>query len=471
MIEQTILSHLLYNEEYGRKVIPFIKEEYFQDKAQKTAFELIRQHVDKYNEFPTKESLQIDLSNKDGLSEQLYNATQEQISNLTVVDNTKIEWLVDQTEKFCQDKAIYEAIYSSIKILDDKTGKLTKGAIPKLLQDALSISFKTEIGHDFIDDSEKRFDYYHTDVARIPFDLEYFNRVTNGGLPDKTLTVFLAGVNVGKTQLMCHCAGNNLRDSRNVLYITMEMSQEEIAKRVDANLLDVAMDDLALLPKDVYEKKINKLREKTKGKLIVKEYPTSQGHVGHFRHLLNELRLKKNFIPDIIYIDYINICASSRIKRGQANSYEYIKAIAEEMRGLAVEFEVPIVTATQLNRSGFKSTDIDMTDTAESFGLPATADLMIGMVSTEELEELGQIMCKQLKNRLGSKQTNKRFIIGVDRAKMRFHDVDQSAQDDLLDGPEKDVEEDKPAFDKTRFGHEENERKKPKSKFDFNGFR
>jgi hypothetical protein len=396
--------------------------------------------------------------------QQVYQDTQDLISNLdpTVIENKKLDWLLDQTEKFCQDRAIFQAIHQSIKILDDKTGKMTKGAIPKLLQDALAVSFHTEIGHDFIEDADKRFDYYHTDVDRIPFDLEFFNKITNGGLPDKTLTVFLAGVNVGKTQLMCHCAGNNLRDGFNVLYITLEMSQEEIAKRIDANLLDVAMDDLAVLPKDVYDKKIQKLRDKTKGKLIVKEYPTSQGHVGHFRHLLNELRLKKNFIPDIIYIDYINICASSRIKRGQANSYEYIKAIAEEMRGLAVEFEVPIATATQLNRTGFKSSDIDMTDTAESFGLPATADLMIGMVITEELEELGQIMCKQLKNRLGSKHTNKRFIIGVDRAKMRFHDVDQSAQEDLLDGP---------TFDNSKFGEEENERNKPKSKFDFKSFR
>jgi replicative DNA helicase len=464
VIERTILSNLVYNEEYGRKVLPFIKDEYFSDMAQRTAFDLINEHVVKYNEFPTKESLQIDLSNKDDLNQQVYQDTQDLISNLdpTVIENKKLDWLLDQTEKFCQDRAIFQAIHQSIKILDDKTGKMTKGAIPKLLQDALAVSFHTEIGHDFIEDADKRFDYYHTDVDRIPFDLEFFNKITNGGLPDKTLTVFLAGVNVGKTQLMCHCAGNNLRDGFNVLYITLEMSQEEIAKRIDANLLDVAMDDLAVLPKDVYDKKIQKLRDKTKGKLIVKEYPTSQGHVGHFRHLLNELRLKKNFIPDIIYIDYINICASSRIKRGQANSYEYIKAIAEEMRGLAVEFEVPIATATQLNRTGFKSSDIDMTDTAESFGLPATADLMIGMVITEELEELGQIMCKQLKNRLGSKHTNKRFIIGVDRAKMRFHDVDQSAQEDLLDGP---------TFDNSKFGEEENERNKPKSKFDFKSFR
>lgn len=467
MIDKLILSHLLHNEDYGRRVLPFIKEEYFLEKSFRTTFKLIEEHVTKYNVFPTKEALFIELQNAVGVDSGEYKSTTELISDLNdTPTDTKIDWLLDQTEKFCQDKAVYNAIYKSIKILEDKNGNLTKGSIPKLLQDALSVSFETNIGHDFIEDAEKRYDYYHTDVARIPFDLEYFNKVTNGGLPDKTLTVFLAGVNVGKTQLMCHCAGNNLRDGKNVLYITMEMSQEEIAKRVDANLLDVSMDDLVLLPKDVYDRKIEKLREKTKGKLLVKEYPTSQAHTGHFRHLINELRLKKNFEPDIVYIDYINICASSRIKRGQANSYEYIKAIAEEMRGLAVEHELPLVTATQLNRSGFRSSDIDMADTAESFGLPATADLMIGMVSTEELEELGQIMCKQLKNRLGSKQTNKRFIIGVDRAKMRFYDVEQEAQDDLMDSPN-----DKSTFDNSKFGDEENERNKPRSKFDFAGFR
>lgn len=466
MIEQTILSHLIFNEEFGRKSIPFLKTEYFTDQSQRLVFELIEDHVNKYNQFPTREALQIELDTKE-VNSNVFSDTRELISSIPQPEQeTQLDWLLDQTEKFCQDRALYCAIQKSISIMADKAGSISKGAIPKLLQDALSVSFHTEIGHDFIDDSEKRWDYYHTVVDRIAFDLDYFNKITNGGLPKKTLSVFVAGVNVGKTQLMCHCAGSNLRDGKNVLYITMEMAQEEIAKRVDANLLDIAMDDLAIIPKETYEKRITKLREKTKGKLIVKEYPTSQAHVGHFRHLLNELRLKKNFVPEIIYIDYINICASSRIKRGQANSYEYIKAIAEEIRGLAVEFKLPIVTATQLNRSGFNSSDIDMTDVAESFGLPATADFMLGLVTTEEFEELGQIMCRQMKNRLGNKQDIKRFMIGVDRAKMRFHDVEQEAQDDILDGPNS-----KTAFDNSKFGDEDNERSKPKSKFDFKGFR
>lgn len=457
--ELLILSQLICNEEYGRKTIPFLKEEYFSDKEYKTAFKIIEQHVQKYNKFPTKDVLLVELDTLTDLSENLFNDTKEVITKLTS-DDQNLDWLVDTTEKFCQDKALVNALYKSIKIYEDKNAP--KGNMAKLLQDALTVSFDSNIGHDFINDAANRFDYYHSTVSRIPFDLFYFNTITNGGLPNKTLTVFLAGVNVGKTALMCHCAANNLRDGRNVLYITLEMSQEEIAKRIDANLLDVEMDDLVKISKDVYTRKIDKLKNTTKGKLLIKEYPTSQAHVGHFRHLINELKLKKNFIPEIVYIDYINICASSRIKKGMANSYEYIKAIAEEMRGLAVECDLPIVTATQLNRTGFKSSDIDMTDTAESFGLPATADLMIGMISTEQLEEQDQILCKQLKNRLGNKRTNARFIIGIDRAKMRFYDVEASAQDDIIDGPT--------VFDNSNFGDEENERsRKPTSAFKFRG--
>ena len=462
MIETTILSNLMFNEGYGRKALPHLNASYFSEQAHKIAFELINSHINKYNSFPTKESLQIELSLRDNLSGNNAAAAGELIASLQVEQENNLEWLMDQTEKFCQNKAIYNAIYESIKILENGEKTSTKGSIPKLLQDALSVSFNTEIGHDFIDDAARRFEYYNNSVSRIPFDLHYFNEITNGGLPDKTLTVFLAGVNVGKTQLMCHCAGNNLREGYNVLYITMEMAQEEIAKRIDANLLDVSMDDLKKLTKKQYDKKISRIKEKTKGKLIIKEYPTTQAHTGHFRHLLNELKLKKNFIPDILYIDYINICASSRVKRGQANSYDYVKAIAEEFRGLAVEYEIPLVTATQLNRSGFKSSDIDMSDTAESFGLPATADFMLGMITTEELEDMNQIMCKQLKNRLGSKQTNKRFVIMVDRAKMRFADAEDDAQENITDGP---------VMDNTNFGKEEHERTRPKSKFDFDGFR
>lgn len=462
-IEHTILSNLVYNEEFGRKVLPFIDESYFADDSQKLAFRLIYKYIDEYNTFPTTEALQIELKQKENISPHTYEDTQQLLGSLTSIEGTSLEWLLDKTEKFCQERALFNALRESIAIIDNKNSKHSKGQIPKLLQDALAVSFNTEIGHDYLDDADKRFDYYHTKVARIPFHLDYLNKVTKGGLPKKTLSVFIAGVNVGKTMMMCDCAGNNLRDGYNVLYISMEMSQEEISKRIDANLLDITLDDLETVPKETFDKRIDRVRNTTKGKLIVREYPTSQAHVGHFRHLLNELKLKKNFLPDIIYIDYINICASSRIKRGQANSYEYIKAISEELRGLAVEFELPIVTATQLNRSGFKSSDVDMDDTAESFGLPATADLMLALISTEQHEEMNQIRCKQLKNRLGSKQSFTSFMIGIDRAKARFYDVEQESPDEIIPAGQG-------VFDNTRFGNEENERNKPR-KFDFSDFR
>jgi replicative DNA helicase len=460
--EYLILSQLVHNDQYGSKVIPFLKEEYFNEKSYKTIFSLIKNFVNKYSAFPTKETLFIELDTLDTLDERLYKESQELISNL-VAEDSKLEWLLDTTEKFCQDKSIYNAIYESIKILEDKEGKSYKGSIPKLLQDALAVTFDSNIGHDFIDDWESRYDYYHTDLNRIPFDIKLMNDITGGGVPNKTLSVILAGTNVGKTAFMTHCAGNNLRDGYNVLYITLEMREEEISKRIDANLLDITMNTLKELSKEVYEKKIDRIRSTTKGKLIVKEYPTASASVGNFRHLLNELRLKKNFSPDIIYIDYINICASSRIKHGnRGGSYEYIKAVAEEIRGLSGEFDLPIITATQVNRSGFTSSDIGLEDTAESFGLPATADLMIALISTEELEDMNQLMVKQLKNRLSDKSQNKKFMIGIDRSKMRFFDVDDSAQDDLLDGPS--------PFDNSSFGDADNERSKPKSKFKFDGF-
>lgn len=452
-IENLILSGLIHNEDYGRKVLPYIKKEFFNEGQNVLLFTLIQDHISKYNDFPTKEILQIELNELENIPTSIYESTQSRINELKEYE-TKLDWLVDTTEKFCKERSLKNAISKAIEIY--KTENEPTSVIPKILQDALAVSFNTSVGHDFIDDAEKRYDYYHETVSRIPFNLYYLNRVTNGGLPPKTLTVFLAGVNIGKTQLMCHCAANNLLYGYNVLYITLEMSQEEIAKRIDANLLDVAMDDLDKLSKKEYMSKIDKLNATCKGKLIVKEYPTSQAHTGHFRHLINELKIKRNFTPDIVYIDYINICASSRIKRGRADSYEYIKAIAEELRGLGVEMNFPLVTATQLNRQGFKSSDIDITDTAESFGLPATADLMIGLISTEELEESGQILCKQLKNRLGNKQINKAFVIGVDRQKMRFFDVEDSAQEDIIDGP---------AFDNSKFNEEEHERRK--SRFSF----
>ena len=458
---------MVYNEEYGRKCIPFLKEEYFVSPSEKTVYRLIKEYVDKYNAFPSKEALAIDLSNKDGLNEDTFKQSKELISGLQQDTETQIDWLLDQTEKFCQDKAIYNAIMASIGILDDSSGKTSKGAIPQILSDALAVSFDTHIGHDFLEDSDSRYDFYHTKEIRIPFDLDFFNKITQGGLPRKTLNVALAGTGVGKSLFMCHSAASNLLKGYNVLYITLEMAEERIAERIDANLLDVTLDDLKLLPKDVYDKKIARVRGKTNHKLIVKEYPTACAGSANFRHLLNELKIKKNFIPDIIYIDYLNICMSSRIKHGaNVNSYTLIKAIAEELRGLAVEFNVPIVTATQTTRSGYSNSDVGLEDTSESFGLPATADFMFALVKqSEAMADLNQIVVKQLKNRYGDPNINSKFIIGVDRSKMRLYDVEQSAQEDLLDGP---------VMDNTKFGNEDNERSKPKSKFDrskFAGFK
>ena len=466
-IENAIFGNLVYNEEYARKCIPFLKEEYFSTQDQKALFRLIKGYVDKYNAFPTKEVMAIDLANTEGISEDTFKNCKELISGLTHDKSTKVDWLLDQTEKFCQDKAIYNAIMASIGILDDSSGKTSKGAIPQILTDALAVSFDTHIGHDFLEDADTRYDFYHRKEERIPFDLDFFNKITQGGLPKKTLNIALAGTGVGKSLFMCHCAAANLIKGYNVLYITLEMAEERIAERIDANLLDVTLDDLKLLPKDVYDKKIARVRGKTDHKLIVKEYPTACAGSANFRHLLNELKIKKNFIPDVIYIDYLNICMSSRIKHGaNVNSYTLIKAIAEELRGLAVEFNVPIVSATQTTRSGYSNSDVGLEDTSESFGLPATADFMFALIKqSEELADLNQIVVKQLKNRYGDPNLNSRFIVGVDRSKMRLYDVENSAQEDLLDGP---------VMDNTKFGNEDNERSKPKSKFDrskFAGFK
>jgi replicative DNA helicase len=465
-IETTILNHLVFDEEYGRKVIPFLKDEYFSDYNDRVIFKLINEYVAKYNSFPTKEALAIDLTNKDGINETTFKDCKETIEKMEKTDS-EIDWLLDQTEAWCQDRAVYNAIMSSIQILDDKTGKTTKGAIPQILSDALAVSFDSHIGHDFIDDADSRFEFYHAKEIRIPFDLDYFNKITQGGLPRKTLNIALAGTGVGKSLFMCHCAAANLSAGLNVLYITLEMAEERIAERIDANLLDIPVNDLKIIPKDSYDKKIERLRNKTKGKLIVKEYPTACAGSANFRHLLNELKIKKNFIPDIIYIDYLNICSSSRIKNGaNVNSYTLIKAIAEELRGLAVEFNVPIVSATQTTRSGYSSSDVGLEDTSESFGLPATADFMFALVKpSEKLEELSQIMVKQLKNRYNDPGINSRFVLGVDRSKMRLYDVEQSAQEDLIDGP---------VMDNTKFGEEDYERSRPKPKFDrskFEGFK
>lgn len=456
MIEQTILSHLIYNEAFARKVLPFLKSEYFQNMADKTVYNLIDSYVKQYNNTPTKEVLHIELKNKEGLSENVFKDSKTIIDNLAV-ENTDVQWLVDSTEKFCQEKAIYNAIMASIKILDDKSGNSSTGAIPNLLSDALGVSFDVSIGHDYFLNSDDRFDFYHRKEEHIPFDLEFFNKITKGGLVRKTLNIALAGTGVGKSLFMCHCASFNLTQGKNVLYITMEMSEEKIAERIDANLLNVTVDELSVLPKDAYDKKINRVKEKTTGKLVIKEYPTASAGSSHFRHLINELRIKRNFIPDIVYIDYLNICSSSRIRAGgNVNSYTYVKAIAEELRGLAVEFNVPVVSATQTTRGGYGNSDVELTDTSESFGLPATADLMFALISTEELEDLSQIMVKQLKNRYNDPTIHRRFVVGIDRAKMRLYNAEQNAQDNIID--------DIPVFSRTKAGQSIDDEKRSRFK-------
>jgi archaellum biogenesis ATPase FlaH len=444
-LEDVIFSNLIHSEDYARQALPHLKSEYFHDAVDRKIFHLIQDYVNKYNHVPTKDALIIDLSNTDGLSEDQFKNAKDSINNFGALEKKDATWLVDQTEKFCQDKAIYNAIMNSIKILDDKEGKLSKGSIPQLLTEALGISFDPSIGHDFIENAEARYDFYHTKVQRIPFNLEYMNKITKGGLPRKTLNIALAGTGVGKSLFMCHCAADNLMQGLNVLYITLEMAEERIAERIDANLMNVTMDELEEMPRESYLKKINRVREKAPGRLIIKEYPTTSAGSANFRHLLNELKLKKNFIPDIIYIDYLNICGSSRIRAGSnVNSYTLVKAIAEELRGLAVEFNVPIVSATQTTRSGYGNSDVELTDTSESFGLPATADFMFAIIASEELEKLGQLMIKQLKNRYNDPNRYKRFVIGVDRARMKLYDAEQSAQDDLMD--------DSPVMDNTPSG-------------------
>jgi replicative DNA helicase len=447
-IETTILSNLIHNEDYSRKVLPFLNKEFFHDEVEKTLYLTIDSHVEKYNTLPTNEVLGITL-NEDSLNEQIFEGCVEYLSNLEKSD-TDEEWLLDKTEEFCQEKAVYNAIMESIGIIDGRDKEKTKGAIPEILSKALSVSFDSSIGHDWIEDFRARYEFYHKVEERIPFDLEYLNAITKGGLPSKTLTCILAGTGVGKSLAMCHFAANNLMDNKKVLYITMEMAEERISERIDANLLDCSLDDLKDLPFKMYEKKVERIRSKTEGKLIVKEYPTASAGAGHFRHLLNELRLKRNFVPDIIYIDYLNICASSRMKYGSnVNTYMMIKSIAEELRGLAVEKNVPIVTATQTTRGGFTNSDPGLEDTSESFGLPATTDLMFALVSSEELEALNQIMVKQLKNRFNDPTSNKRFVVGVDRGKMRLYDVEQSAQDELVN--------DNPVMDNAVFGSRRND--------------
>lgn len=430
--EHLILKNLITDEDYARRTLPYLKSEYFQDVNERVVYEEIDNFIEKFNTLPSREALTIELDNRANLNDNQFAEIAKYVSDLKSDEKDDRDWLVQTTEKFCQEKAIYNAIMESIQIIDGD-GKQDKGAIPSLLSDALAVSFDPNVGHDLFDNSDARFDFYHRVEERIPFDLEYLNKITKGGVPKKSLNIILAGTGVGKSLAMCHMASANLLDGKNVLYITLEMAEEKIAERVDANLLNVKLDELSELPKDIYDKKINRVKNKTTGKLIVKEYPTAAANVGHFRHLINELRLKKSFKPDMIYIDYLNICASSRIKMGgSVNTYTYIKSIAEELRGLAVEQNVPIWSATQTTRSGFSNSDVGLEDTSESFGLPATADFMLAIISTEELNNLNQVLVKQLKNRYGDPNNHKRFVLGIDRAKMRLYDVEQSAQEDLI---------------------------------------
>jgi replicative DNA helicase len=451
-VEILILRNLLYNEEYLRKVIPFIKADYFEDINERVVFEEISNFVTDYNQPTTKEVLCIEAEKRGDITDAAFKEITKLISYLEDVP-TDFDWLVDTTEKWCRDRAIYLALMESIALADGKDEKKDRGAIPSILSDALAVSFDTHIGHDYLTDYEARYEAYHRKEDLIPFDLEYFNKITKGGLPNKTLNIALAGTGVGKSLFMCHVASSALLGGKNVLYITAEMAEEKIAERIDANLLNVPIQEITELPKMMFESKVTNLAKKTQGTLIIKEYPTATAHAGHFKSLLNELALKKSFRPDIIFIDYLNICASERYRgNSSVNSYSYIKAIAEELRGLAVEANVPIVSATQTTRSGYGSSDVELTDTSESFGLPATADLMFALISTDELEELGQIMVKQLKNRYNDPTVHKRFIVGIDRAKMRLYDCEQSAQDDV--------------FDAGKDEEYESEDRKPKKSFD-----
>ena len=456
-LEVTILSNLVYSEKYTRKVLPFLKSEYFTAREHKIIFLEIHEYVSQYDALPSLNALGIECQERTDLSEEQF---KDVIGVLNVLsdDISDHDWLLDATEKWCQERAIYLSLMESVKIADGQDSKKDKGAIPQILSEALGVSFDQHVGHDYVSDAEARYDFYHRKEDKIPFDLSLFNKITKGGLPNKTLNIALAGTGVGKSLFMCHCASSALLQGKNVLYITLEMAEEKIAERIDANLLNIPIQKLSDFPKVMFEKKIANLAKKTQGKLIIKEYPTASAHVGHFKSLINDLALKRSIRPDIIFVDYLNICASQRYKGSIVNSYTYVKAIAEELRGLAVEANVPIISATQTTRSGYGSSDVDLTDTSESFGLPATADLMFALISTEELEALNQIMVKQLKNRYNDPTIFKRFIVGIDRAKMRLYDVEQKAQEDILDSGKE--EEYNP--------HEEKKTKKSFAGFKFN---
>jgi len=450
-IETQILSNLINDETYVRKVIPFLKEEYFSDAEDRKVFTVIKDFVEKYNNPPNKSALLINLQEDRTVSEDLYVKCETVINSLRADKDTDAQWLEDETEKFCKDKAVYNAIMQSIQIIDGSEKELSKDALPSILSEALGVGFDSNVGHDYIENAESRYDFYHRLEEKIPFDLDFFNKITEGGLSNKTLNIALAGTGVGKSLFMCHMAAGAIAQGKNVLYITLEMAEERIAERIDANMMNVAIQDLKDLSKSMFTQRIDKIKNKIEGRLVIKEYPTASAHAGHFKALLSELKLKRTFVPDIIFIDYLNICASSRFRaNANANSYTIIKSIAEELRGLAVEFDLPIVSATQTTRSGYANSDVELTDTSESFGLPATADLMFALISTEELEQQGQIMVKQLKNRYSDPTKNKRFMVGVDRSKMRLYDLDTEAQKDISDSGQDD---DTALFDTTKFSN------------------
>jgi len=460
-IEQTILNNLIHNEDYARKVLPFLKKDYFQNRQEKIVFEIVSKFYTDYNKPLTKEILSIEVSNRRDLSDVEHKSLQESVDSLSGEDVNE-DWLLERSEKFCKEKALHNGIMESIGIIDGKNTVLTADAIPSLLQEALAVSFDKHVGHDYLEDGEERYAFYHKVEEKMPFDLGMFNTITKGGLSKKTLNVALAGTGVGKSLFMCHVSAAALLQGKNVLYITMEMAEERIAERIDANLLNLSMDELKVVEKSIFINRLEKLKTKTQGRLVVKEYPTAGAHAGHFRSLIDELKMKRDFVPDVIVIDYLNICSSQRIRQGaNVNSYTYIKSIAEELRGLAVEYNVPILSATQTTRSGFSNTDVDLTDTSESFGLPATVDFMFALISTEELEQLNQIMVKQLKNRYADPSSYKRFIVGIDRSKMKLYDVEVSAQENIADSGQDDT----PVFDNSEFG------RRAKKEISFDGFK
>jgi replicative DNA helicase len=457
MIEKTVLTNLIFNEDYYRRVYPYIKSEYFDDGNLKKIFDTYSNYVDEFKEPPSVEALKISLDKRKDLNEDSYKNVMNSVDELQRDPDTNVDWLVKETEKFCQDKDLFNTIRRAILIIDGEDKEMDKGSLPELLSNSLSISFDTSIGHDYIEDYEDRYDFYHKKEERIPFDIDLLNKITKGGLPRKSMTVLLATTGGGKSLVKCHAAANAMMAGKNVLYITMEMAEERISERIDANLMDCTLDEVTLMPRDVYEKRMSRIKNKATGRLVVKEYPTGSAHVGHFRHLLNELRMKRGFSPDIIFIDYLNICASARVKgAAAANSYTLVKSIAEEVRGLAMEYNAAVVTSSQFNRDGYGNSDVDLTNTSESMGITHTADCILGLISSEDLDNLGQLMIKQLKNRWGDLNYYRRFVVGIDRSKMKLYDLEDGAQKNISqDGPQSvtpPAQDDAPIFDKSSFG-------------------